>query len=329
MPANLPPQYFDAEQKYREAKTDEEKLKCLQKMLAIMPKHKGTDKLQADLKRRISKLRKIASQSKKSSRRAHIYNVEREGAGQLVLVGAPNVGKSQILAGLTNATPEIAPYPFTTQKPLPGMMPYDHIQIQLVDVPPISSDYMEFWVPGIVRNSDGALLVIDLSSDDLIDQTETVIKRLKESKVNLGKEEKPIDHRDGIAHKKALVLANKIDTERARENLEIVKEFYGERFPLIAFSATTKDNLSDLKKRIYDLLGIIRIYTKERGKKPDYTDPIILKKGGKLLDAALEIHKDFARDLKFARIWGKEKYAGQKVQKDYPLQDEDVVEFHI
>jgi ribosome-interacting GTPase 1 len=329
MPANLPPQYYEAERRYREAKTDEEKLNCLQEMLAIMPKHKGTDKLQADLRRRISKVKKLASQRKKSTRRAQIFNVEREGAGQLVLVGPPNAGKSQTLASLTNANPEIAPYPFTTQKPLPGMMPYDHIQIQLVDVPPISPDYMESWVPGIVRNSDAVLLVADLSSDDLLDQTEMVIERLRQAKINLEKEEKPIDPRDGIAHKKTLLLANKNDTGGAKENLRILREFYGQRFPVFSFSAATKSNLIDLKKEIYNLLGIIRVYTKEPGKKPDYTDPIVLKKGEKLLDAALSIHKDFAHSLKYARIWGGEKYDGQKVQKDYTLQDEDVVEFHI
>ena len=329
MPANLPPQYFEAERRYREAKTDEEKLGCLQQMLAIMPKHKGTDKLQADLRRRISKLKKLASQRKKSSRRAPGFNVEKEGAGQLVLVGPPNVGKSQILASLTNANPEIAPYPFTTQKPLPGMMPYDHIQIQLVDVPPLSPEYMEFWVPGIVRNSDGVLLVADLSSDDLLDQTEMVIERLKQAKINLERDERPIDPRDGIAHKKTLLLANKSDAQRARENLEILRDFYGRRFRVLSFSAATKSNLDDLKREIYNILEIIRVYTKEPGKRPDYTDPIILKRGKTLTDAALSIHKDFARDLKYARIWGKEKYDGQKVQKDYPLQDEDVVEFHI
>lgn len=329
MPANLPPQYFEAEKRYRTAKTDEEKLGCLQQMLAIMPKHKGTDKLQADLRRRISKLKKLASQRKKSSKRGDVFKMEQEGAGQLVLVGPPNAGKSQILASLTNANPEIAPYPFTTQKPLPGMMAYDHIQIQLVDVPPISPDYMEFWVPGIVRNSDGVLLVADLSADDLKDQTEMVIQRLKGAKVSLEREEKPIDPRDGIAHKKTLLLANKNDAEGSKEKFDILKEFYGKTYPVISFSAAQKNNLDDLKKEIYELLGIIRVYTKEPGKKPDYTDPIILKKGQRLLDAALSIHKDFARDLKYARIWGKEKYAGQKVQKDCPLQDEDVVEFHI
>ncbi len=329
MPANLTPQYFEAEKKYREAKTDEDKLKCLQQMLAIMPKHKGTDKLQADLKRRISKLKKLASQRKKSTRRAQSFNVEREGAGQLVLVGPPNAGKSQILASLTNANPEIAPYPFTTQKPLPGMMPYDHIQIQLVDVPAISPDYMEFWVPGIARNSDGVLLVADLSAFDLTDQTEMVIQRLKQAKINLGRDEKPIDPRDGVAHKKTLLLANKDDTKGAKDNLKTLREFYGQRFPVVSFCAAQKDNLTELKREIYNLLAIIRVYTKEPGKKPDYSDPIILKKGKKLIDAALSIHKDFARDLKYARIWGEEKYAGQKVQKDYTLQDEDVVEFHI
>ncbi len=328
MPANLPPQYFEAEKRYRESKTDEDKLRALKQMLAIMPKHKGTDKLQADLRRRISKLKKVAEQRKKS-KRGFSYVIEKEGAGQVVLVGYPNSGKSQIIKSLTNASPEVASYPFTTKKPGAAMMPFDHIQIQLIDSSPVTSDYLDFWMIGIIRNSDGVVLVVDLSTDDPEKQVDGILKNLFQSKINLTREEKETDPRDGIAHKKTMILGNKTELDESEKNFNLLKKIYGRNFPLIKISAQTKENLDLLKKEIYNLLGIMRVYTKEPGEKPDYDDPIILKKDGTVKDAALIIHKDFAYNLKYARIWGHAKFEGQMVQKDYVLQDEDVVEFHL
>lgn len=328
MPANLPPQYFEAEKRYREAKTDEEKLRALKQMLAIMPKHKGTDKLQADLRRRISKLKKSAEQRKKT-KKAFSYVIEKEGAGQVVLVGYPNSGKSQIIKSLTNASPEVASYPFTTKKPSAAMMPFDHIQIQLIDSSPITSDYLDFWMIGIIRNSDGVVLVVDLGTFDPVKQVDRVLKRLLQSKINLTREEKETDPKDGIAHKKTIIVGNKAELDKSFRNFNLLKKIYGKDFPLVKISAEKKENLKHLKKEIYNLLGIIRIYTKEPREKPDFTDPIILKKGDTVKDAAMVLHKDFAYNLKYARVWGHTKFDGQMVQKDYILQDEDVVEFHI
>jgi ribosome-interacting GTPase 1 len=220
MPANLPPQYYEAERRYREAKEPQDKLKILHEMFAIMPKHKGTDKLQADLKSRISKLKKEIQQKKKASRRDQ-YFVEKEGAACVVLIGAPNVGKSQILSSLTNAAPEVAPYPYTTLKPLCGMMPFENVQIQLVDTPPISSDFMEPWLAGIIRQADLVLLVVDLLSEDILEETEAVFKRLEQSKIQLESEEmerseihrKEVNPLDGIAHKKTMILGNKNESK--------------------------------------------------------------------------------------------------------------------
>jgi ribosome-interacting GTPase 1 len=328
MPANLPPQYYEAEKRYREAKEPQDKLKILHEMFAIMPKHKGTDKLQADLKFRISKLKKELQQKKKASRRDQ-YFVEKEGAASVVLIGAPNVGKSQILSSLTNATPEIAPYPYTTLKPLCGMMPFENIQIQLVDTPPISSDFMEPWLSGIIRHADLILLAADLGSENMIEETETVFQRLEEYKIQLESEEKETNPMDGIAHKKTSLLGNKSDLEKAEENLVVLKELYGQRFPVIFISAQKGTNLEGLKRHIFERLEIIRIYTKVPGKKADFEDPVILKIGSTPLDAARAIHKDFAFNLKYARIWGTGVYDGQMVQKDFVLKDGHVVEFHI
>jgi ribosome-interacting GTPase 1 len=329
VPANLPPQYFEAEKRYRFAKDPKDKLKILQEMFAIMPKHKGTDKLQADLKFRISKLKKEIQQKKKVARRGDQYFVEKEGAAQVILIGAPNVGKSQILCSLTNATPEVAPYPYTTLKPLCGMIPFENIQIQLVDTPPISPDFMEPWLSGIIRNADLILLVVDLGSENMIEDNEIVFRRLEEYKIQLESQEGETNPWDGVAHKKTSLLGNKIDLEGSEENLAVLKDSYGERFPISPISALKGTNLEKLKRNIFERLEILRVYTKTPGKKADFEDPVILKIGSTLLDAARAIHKDFARDLKYARIWGEGVYDGQMVQKDFILKDGHVVEFHI
>ncbi len=329
MPANLPPQYFEAEKRYREAKDPQQKLKILHEMFAIMPKHKGTDKLQADLKYKISKLKKQIQQKKKIARRGDQYFVEKEGAAQVVLIGSPNAGKSQILASLTNAKAEVAAYPYTTAKPLCGMMPFENIQIQLVDTPPIGAEFMEPWLAGIIRNADLVSLVVDLGSEKMMEETSAVFKKLEEYKIVLELEEGDINPLDGIAHKKTIILANKSDLSLFGTNWEILKRTYQEKLPLFYLSAKEKINLEKLKRFIFDSLKIVRVYTKTPGRKADFEDPVILKAGSTLLEAAKEIHKDFARGLKYARVWGEGVFDGQKVQKDFVLKDGHVVEFHI
>jgi len=329
MPANLPPQYFEAEKRYRRAKDPQDKLKILHEMFAIMPKHKGTDKLQADLKAKISKLKKEIQQKKKAARRGDQFFVEKEGAAQVVLIGPANAGKSQILASLTNATPEVAAYPYTTSKPLCGMMPFENIQVQLVDTPPIGAEFMEPWLAGIIRNADLVSLVVDLGSEALLEEPRAVLKKLEGYKILLEPEEGEVNPLDGIAHKKTIILGNKNDMPLSQTNLSILKESFGQNLPIFHLSAKEKINLEELKRYIFDSLRILRVYTKVPGKKADFEDPVILKVGSTLLDAAREIHKDFYRNLKFARVWGEGVFDGQKVQKDFILKDGHVVEFHI
>lgn len=331
MPANLPPQYLEAEKRYRLAKAVPDKIKALEEMLAIIPKHKGTEKLRADLKRRMSKLRAEAQKKSGPGRRGYAFHVEREGAGQVVLVGLPNVGKSAILDRLTNALPEVAEYPFTTRKPLPGMMEFGDIQIQLVDLPAVSPEYTEPWVSGIIRNADLALLVIDLSGEDPLEQIEVVKGELEQQwKIHLvGSGEEGDPGEVGRVSKKTLIVGNKNDGKRASENYTILRDLYGERFPTISISARDGVNLEELRRRIYDLLQIMRVYTKPPGKEPSFSNPVVLPKGSTILDVAASVHKDFTQKLKFARIWGGGKYEGQKVQRDYVVQDGDVIELHI
>src|SRR5262245_57132815 len=185
MPANLTPQYHKAEEEYKRAQTSEEKLEGLKKMWALLPKHKGTDKMQAELKAKISAIKDEIEGGKKSAKKGISHKIPRDGAGQVVLLGAPNCGKSQILAALTSAHPEVAPYPFTTHAPQPGMMRWNDVQVQLIDTPPITSDYLESYLPGMIRSADVVLLIVDLSVDEGIEQTDDLLRHLEEAKVHL------------------------------------------------------------------------------------------------------------------------------------------------
>jgi ribosome-interacting GTPase 1 len=329
MPANLTPQYREAEERYRQAKNPPDKIRALEEMLAIIPKHKGTEKLQADLKRRISKLKAEQERRPATKRTTTIY-VEQEGIGQVVLVGPPNVGKSSLLRRLTNAKPEVADYPFTPRRPLPGMVEFENVKIQLVDLPPVAPELTEGWVFGIIRNADLLLWVVDLGAEDLLEQMEELEKFLNQVKIFLvGLKGKGEGKESGQVAKRTMLVGNKADGVFAAEQLEILQELYRDRFPLLAVSTVTGSGLEELPRRLYEALEVIRVYTKAPGKAPDLSHPVVLPKGSTLLDAAETIHKDFAEKLKFARVWGAGKFEGQRVQRDYIVQEGDVIEFHI
>jgi small GTP-binding protein len=332
MPANLTPQYLKAEERYQQAKTDQEKLSALEEMLSTVPKHKGTEKLQADLKRRISQIKKESAKKKGSHRKESELFIVKEGAGQVVILGGPNVGKSQLLAALTAAHPEIAPYPYTTQKVLPGMMPYQNIKIQLVDTPAISKEYFETELTSLIRNADLVLLLCNLSAADSSSQMAEVTLELERVHLKLVGRAADSDQglgEEGFACKKTMVIGNKLESPQAEHNLAQLQAGCQANFQVLGISVQQHKNLETLKQMIYEELDIIRVYTKTPGQEADLSDPVVLKKGSKLEDAAAQIHKDFARKLRYARVWGQDKYAGQMLGKNDVLCDGDIVEFHI
>jgi ribosome-interacting GTPase 1 len=329
MPANLTPDYLAAEARFREAETIEDKLAALEEMYATIPKHKGTEKLRADIKRRVSKLKEKERQSGKHGKRIDEFHVVKQGAGQIALVGPPNSGKSSLLARLTSATPEIADYPFTTRSPLPGMMEYEDVLVQLVDIPPISAGLTERGVVGLVRAADAAAVVLDASDDALLDHIEETREELSKSKAILvGKRAPEGDPPFGAAMRPALLVANKMDRENSAANLEVLREFYGDEFAIHPTSVTTGEGLEDLRVALFGLLGVIRVYTKIPGKPPDMDKPFILKSGSTLLDFAAVVHKDFVHRLRFAKAWGKNVLDGAQIGRDHVLADGDVVELH-
>jgi hypothetical protein len=332
MPANLTPQYAKAEEEYKKAQTPEEKLAALKKMFSVMPKHKGTEKLQADLKSKMSELKDEIEHEKKSGKKGISYKIPKQGAGQVMLLGGPNVGKSRLLSRLTKATPEVAPYPFTTREPHPGMMEWQDTAVQLIDTPPITADYLEGWLSSLVRGADAVVLMADLGDDDGAARVEDVLHRLAEAKTLLvgPRSAAPsANEESGVAHVKTMLVANKIDLPDAELRLELLREAFGQKFPIHVISAENGQGLEDLRNRIYEFLNVIRVYTKEPGKPPDLTAPFTCPAGSTLLELAARVHRDFADKLKHARIWGTGVYDGQTVKRDHVLHDKDIVELHI
>jgi ribosome-interacting GTPase 1 len=328
MPANLTPQYLEAERRFRDAKSTEEKLAALDEMMAVIPKHKGTEHLRGDLKRRYAKLKDEAEQARRR-RGGFSVSVDREGAGQVALVGPPNAGKSALVANLTKCPAEVGEYPFTTRKAIAGMMPFVNIQIQLVDLPAISDTYMEPWVPSLVRPADLCVLVADLASGTVLEDLEQVLAILERGKLTLvapGDTEAPAM---GWARKRTILVANKVEATDAGDTLEILRSVYEGRYPISAVSAQTGQGLEALRRAIYDGLGIVRVYCKPPGEDPSMKSPVVLPLGSTVVEMAESIHKDFAHQLKFARIWGSGKFDGQRVQRDYIVQEGDILELHI
>lgn len=328
MPANLTPQYHKAEAAYRQAETPQEELECLQVMLREIPKHKGTDRLQADLKSKIAKV-KADTQKQSAAVKSTATKIPKQGAGRILLIGAPNAGKSQLLAALTRAQPEIAPYPFTTQAPMPGMMLYEDCPFQLIDLPPITADFFSPTILGLVRGADLVFLVIDLSSDDLVEETAAVLAQFSGGKTRLGRETRLDDEDIGVSYTQTLVVLNKIDAPDAQQRLALLDEFLELPLDRLEVSATEGSGLAQLRREAFERLQIVRVYTKHpKEKEPDRSKPFTIRRGDTLVEVAENVHRDMAANLKGARVWGAAVHDGTTVKPDYQPQDGDVVELH-
>jgi ribosome-interacting GTPase 1 len=326
MPANLTPEYFKAERWYREATTNEEKILAVERMLAVMPKHKGTDHLKADLRRKLSKL-KEAPAKKGKGKHADIFHIQRTGVGQIVLLGTPNCGKSSIVAALTNAKVNVAGFPFATNAPVPGMIQFEDVQIQLVDMPPITADYSAPGQVGTYRNCDLIAVCIDLSAD--VKQQLRICLDFLESRNLLIDEQTPaVDRHGNVLGKRVFCICTKCDIAKP-DALETLKESSKYPFEFVEISTKTGEGIDKLPAVFFSLLGIIRIYAKPPGKRPDMDDPFTLPTGSTIMDLATAIHRELADKLKFARIWGTDVYKGQNVQKNHVLNDKDIIELHF
>ena len=326
MTTNAGPEYREAEARYRAAVTREEKLAALEEMLRVVPKHKGTEKLCADLKSRISKLRQAPG--KKEGPRGASHRIVHEGAGQVALVGPPNAGKSTLVARLTHARPEVAPYPMTTHDATPGMMAFEDVMFQLVDLPPLCAEHVEPWVYDIVRGADLVWLVISL--DYALGGIDDSLALLASRAIGLlpAGRSRPTGPRPGWTYRPALLVVTGADHETAAADLEALDELLEGRWPFVGVSGLSGAGMADLGAATFRALDIVRVYSKEPGKPPDLDRPFTLPRGATVDDLAAKIHKEIAAGLRYARVWGRSSHDGQSVGGGHVLGEGDVVELH-
>jgi ribosome-interacting GTPase 1 len=328
MPTNLPADYYKVETEFKAATDPDEKIALLEELISTVPKHKGTDHLRADLRRKLSKLREAARTRKKSGRSASPYNIDREGAGQIVLVGPTNTGKSALVNVLTSASPEVSAAPFTTWGPTPGMMMVDNVQIQLIDTPPLNPEYIDPEMLNLIRRCDLILVVVDLLTDP-DEQLAMTIELLEENRILAPHRAPAYEGARRPAIKPVYVVANKCDDAECDEVFEILGQLVDSDWRLVPVSVQEGRNLEELKWLIFKELGIMRVYSKPPGEEPDRSTPFVMEIGGTVEDFAVKVHRDFYDQLKSARVWGKGVFDGQMVGRDHVLHDEDVVELKI
>jgi len=327
MPANLTPEYLKAEKWYKSATSTDEKILALERMLAVIPKHKGTDHLRADLRKKLSKLRDASTQKKSGSTHVDVFHVPRSGSGQIVLIGTPNCGKSSIVAAMTNAKVNVADFPFATAAPAPGMVTFEDVKIELVDMPPITADYSAPGQVGTYRNCDIIAIVIDLSGD-VLDQIGVCMDFLESRSLLIDSKTAARDSQGNALGKKAFCICTKSDIAEAGA-LESLRDLVEHPFELVEISAKTGEGLDELAATFFRLLEIIRIYAKPPGKPVDMTDPFTLPAGSTVMDLAHAVHRQLAEKLKSARIWGTGVHDGQNAQRNHVLNDKDVIELHF
>jgi ribosome-interacting GTPase 1 len=330
VPANLTLQYKEAEERFRKAGSHGEKLDALREMIALLPKHKGTEKLHANLKARLAKLEDEGERAARSGgHRADPGHVRREGAGQWALAGPPNAGKSSLLAALTHAHPEIAEYPFTTHLPQPGMMPFEDVQVQLVDTPAVAEGHLEPWMPNLVRNADGVALVLDVTADGVEEAVRALGGLLERARVWPRTRPLPEGASPLLVRRPVIAVLNRCDLDADGTFAALAREAVGPDLPSFAVSAVRGDGLEALRSELFRGLGRIRVYTKEPGHKPDLGRPFVLDAGATVHDLALLVHQDLAARLRYARLWGAHaRFEGQQVDRHHGLGDRDVVELH-
>jgi len=390
MPANLP---AEARHKWREAsevRRPEEKIKKLQEFLSLVPKHKGTENLRAQVKRKIAILRRDAAEKRrrKAGASGPRFFIEKEGDAQIVILGATNVGRSSLLSILTNAKVEVSDYPYTTKELTPGMFPYQDLQLQMVEAPALMEGSADGGAWGLqtltaARNADGLLLMIDLSRDPvkqlslilqelesariltrkpkarieierkyvgaglkiillgrLIDCTSKDVEQLLKSygihdaTVKIQGEAKVDDVEDaifeGTAYRPAIVIANKADFPDAAKKIEQLKGLVGEEMRILPLSCEARLGLEELGSEVFEMLDIIRVYTKEPNRKSPSKKPFTIRKGSSILDLAKQIHSDFYRQFSYAKVWSKRlRFSPQKVGGAFTLEDGDTVEIHM
>ncbi|OHB53246.1 MAG: hypothetical protein A2Y10_00660 [Planctomycetes bacterium GWF2_41_51] len=320
MPANLTPDYFKAEKWFKQAATDEEKILALEEMMRVIPKHKGTEHMRADMRKKLSGLKESAEKKKKGLQHGFdIFHIPKAGAGQVALLGLPNSGKSAIVSSITNAKTQVADFPFTTNAPIPGVAQFEDIKIEIVDMPPITAEFAPAGIVNAYRNCDLIGICIDLSGD-IAEQVKVCLNFLGEKRL-LADENNPLG-------KKCFIIATKADLSPT-EKIDELKKLLIKPFEVVPVCPDDLDSLEIMLTAIFRLLDIVRVYAKKPGQPADMKEPFVLHKGATVADLAISIHRELAEKLKNARCWGRNVHDGQNVHKTHILCDKDIIELHF
>ena len=339
MPTNVTPEYKRAEAEFRAARTPEDRLAGLREMLRTLPRHKGTEHLQADIRTRIKELTDELSGPRKGGAHtgpAHV--VHPEGAGQVALLGPPNSGKSALHHRLTGSHAAVGEYPFTTQFPQPGMLPHLDIGIQLVDLPAVAAQHPVPWLGNALQPADATLLVVDLGDPGCVEAVLELHDLLADRRVFLisdwtGRGDDDREDADEEADPFALrlptlVVATKADrVDHYDEELAAFRELTARDYPAVTVSAETGAGLEAVGTFLFEHLGVVRVYTKIPGQPPDRARPFTVRRGQTVEDVATLIHKDLLATLRWARLWRGE-IEGLQVGRHHVVEDGDVLEIH-
>jgi ribosome-interacting GTPase 1 len=340
VPANLSPEYRAAEAAFRKTRDPRERLERLREMLRTIPKHKGTEHLQADIKARIKDLAEDVEGARRGGgHHGPALVIRPEGAAQIALIGPPNAGKSSLHARLTGSGARVAPYPFTTQHPEAGMMSHEDVHFQLIDLPAVATEHPVPWLVNTLQTADAALLVVDIGEAACLEQLQAVQAELEKKRVTLTERWNERVEAHGSAadpdedpfalRLPTLMLANKAeDISNLGAELQALRELTGLQFPLFAVSADTGLGLGELGPWLFGNLGIVRVYTKIPGHSADKHRPFTLRSGHTVADVARLVHQDLGRSLRYARVWGHSGFDGQHVGPEHVVADGDVVELH-
>jgi len=387
LPANLTAEAKAKWNKAQQARTTKEKILALQEFLSAIPKHKGNERLRAQIKRKIALLKAEVRTKKSGGGRATERSIQRAGAAQIVILGLTKVGRSSLLTAVTAAKPIVAPYPYATQENVPGMLQFEDLQLQLVELPALVPDQDGKFVfqegsVDLVRNCDGLIVMVDLSTDP-VEQFDQIVAELARSQVSMTRLESNVSvvkthagglqlfaagrlvgcTRDQVAsllksyaipnaivrttgdaslddiegviletnlnYKPTIVVANKADLPSAPENSRRLLEHVGSRTDVLVTSCLTRLGLSELGRKLFETLNLVRVYTKDPNASAASPEPFVIKGGTTVGELSRQIHTALFRQFKYARVWGKSvSYEGERVGISHVLLDRDVVEIH-
>lgn len=303
MPINAHPEYIAAEKEYYKSENDEDRLLALEKMISVLPGHKGAENLRAQIKLRYKKLKEKLEKEKKSKKGGNRQGIKKEDL-QSVIVGKTHSGKSSFMNLVTNVVLEIGDYEFVTKSPVVGIMNYDGVGIQLIEVPAIGSEYYD---RGIVNSADVILIFLEKLTD--LEEVTKVLER---------------------APGKKIIVFTKTDLLNENEKRKISATLSSKKYNFLLISTHTKENIEELKEKLFQSFGKIRVYTKQPEQKQRSPKPLILAPKSKVKHVAEKILKGLSQKVKTAKIWGpSSKYGGQIVGLQHELKDLDTVEFKI